>query len=90
MTKPFRRNTGEVLEVIHASLSPYVGRLMASTAAMAHCRTLGIDGERIDGGQIEQLLENLKLGLVIFVGKEKTDAVIASIRRAVEALGDEP
>jgi hypothetical protein len=88
MTKPFLRNTGEVLEVIHASLSPYVGRLMASTAAKAHCQTLGIDGAEIDGGQIEQLLEKLSLGLVIFVGKDKTEAVIASIRRAVEALGE--
>lgn len=90
MAKPFHRNTGEVLEVIHASLSPYVGRLMASTAARAHCRDLGIHGEQIDGGQIDQLLEKLKLGLVIFVGKDKTEAVIASIRRAIEALGDEP
>jgi hypothetical protein len=90
MTKPFRRNTGEVLEVIQASLSPYVGRLMASTAAAAHCRTLGIDGDRIDGVQIDQLLEKLTLGLVIFVGKDKTDAVIASIRRALESLGEAP
>jgi hypothetical protein len=87
MMQPFRRNTGEVLEVIQASLSPYVGRLMARTAAAAHCRTLGIDGERIDDGQIDQLLEKLKLGLVIFVGKDKTDAVIASIRRGIDALG---
>jgi hypothetical protein len=88
MTKPLRRNKGEVLEAIHASLSPYVGRLMASTAAVAHCRALGIDGEQIDGRQLEQLLEKLKLGLVIFVGKEKTDAVIAAIQRAVDALED--
>ena len=90
MMTPLRRNTGEVLEVIQASLSPYVGRLMASTAAAAHCRTLGIDGDWIDGAQLDQLLEKLKLGLIIFVGKDKTDAVIASIRRAVEALGDVP
>lgn len=90
MMQAFRRNTGEVLEVIQASLSPYVGRLMASTAAAAHCRTLGIAGDWIDGGQIDQLLEKLKLGLVIFVGKDKTDAVIASIRRAIELLGDAP
>lgn len=90
MTKPLHRNTGEVLEVIQASLSPYVGRLMASTAAAAHCRTLGIDGERIDGNQITQLLEKLKLGLVIFVGKDKSETVIASIQRAVEALEDTP
>lgn len=90
MTQPFWRNTGEVLEVIQATLSPYVGRLMASTAAAAHCRTLGIHGDRIDGGQIDQLLEKLKLGLVIFVGKDKTDAVIASIRRAIETLGEAP
>jgi hypothetical protein len=88
MTRPFLRNKGEVLEVIHASLSPYVGRLMASTAAVAHCRTLGIDGDQINGHQIEQLLEKLGLGLVIFVGKDKTEAVISSIRRGVEALGD--
>ena len=90
MAQSFRRNTGEVLEVIHASLSPYVGRLMASTAAVAHCRTLGIDGELIDSGQIDALLEKLGLGLIIFVGKEKADAVIASARRAIDALGVEP
>lgn len=90
MAQSFRRNTGEVLEVIHASLSPYVGRLMASTAAVAHCRTLGIDGELIDAGQIDALLEKLGLGLIIFVGKEKADAVIASARRAIDALGVEP
>ena len=90
MAQSFRRNTGEVLEVIHASLSPYVGRLMASTAAVAHCRTLGIDGELIEQGQIDALLEKLGLGLIIFVGKEKADAVIASARRAIDALGVEP
>lgn len=90
MMQVSRRNTGEVLEVIQASLSPYVGRLMAKTAAAAHCQTLGIAGERIDGGQIDQLLEKLKLGLIIFVGKEKTDAVIASIRRGIAALGEAP
>lgn len=88
MTTPLRRNTGEVLEVIQASLSPYVGRLMASTAAVAHCRTLGIAGDRIEGPELDQLLEKLKLGLVIFVGKDKTDSLISSIRRAVELLGE--
>lgn len=90
MAQSFRRNTGEVLEVIQTSLSPYVGRLMASTAAVAHCRTLGIDGELIEQGQIDALLEKLGLGLIIFVGKEKAGAVIASARRAIDALGAEP
>lgn len=88
MAAPFRKSTREVLEAIHGVLTPYLGGLMARTAAGAHCRDLGIDGAALDRGQVEALLERLALGLVIFLGKEKTVAVVAAMEKAVDGLGE--
>ena len=88
MSAPFRKSTREVLEVIQGVLAPYLGALMARTAAGAHCRDLGIAGADMDRGQVEALLERLRLGLIIFLGKEKTAAVVAAMERAVDALGE--
>ena len=86
--EPFRKNTGDVLQTIHAGLSPYVGKLMARTAAEAHCRELGFYGAALDPQQIETLLQKIRLGLVIFLGKEKTDAVVQEMQKAISRLGE--
>jgi hypothetical protein len=87
MSASFQRSTPEVLEAIHQVLAPYVGRLMARTAASAHCRDLGIDSAVMSRPQIESLLDKLGLGLIIFLGKEKTSMVVESMRRAIDSLG---
>jgi hypothetical protein len=86
MVEPFRKSTGEVLRVIHEELSPYVGRLMASTAAAAHCRELGFHGAVLERPQVDLLLQKLQLGLIIFLGKDKTQTVIQDVQRAIARL----
>ena len=81
-----RRDTGEVLQAIHRVLTPYVGKLMASTAASAHCRDLGIAGEAMDETQLDVLLQRLHLGLVIFLGQERSALVVAAMRREISTL----
>ena len=90
MTAPVRKSTEDVLAAIHGVLTPYLGALMARTAAGAHCRDLGIAGAALEDGQVEALIERLRLGLVIFLGKEKTVAVVAALEKAVDALGETP
>ena len=86
MTVSLRRNAAEVFDAIRTVLTPYVGDLMASTAAIAHCRKLGIEGPVLDHHEIELLLDKLGLGLTIFLGQGKTSLVIASLRQAIEGL----
>ncbi len=86
MSVRFRRNAAEVFDVTRAVLAPYIGDLMARTAAAAHCRRLGIEGPVLDHHEVELLLEKLGLGLVIFLGHGKTALVIASVRQAIEGL----
>ena len=83
---PFQRNTSEVLESISRILAPLVGNLMARTAASAHCRDLGIQGGVMTGEQVEALLAKLGLGLIIFLGKDRANSVVASLRQAIHEL----
>lgn len=83
-----RRNTSEVLETISRVLEPYIGRLMARTAASAHCNDLGIRGAVVDGTQIEALLEKVGLALIIFLGKDKAAMVVEAIRKDIQILGE--
>lgn len=90
MTEPMRKNTDQVLDVIKQVLSPYLGRLMASTAAAAHCRDLGIDDTVMEQREVDSLLHKLHLGLVIFLGKEKTSQVVAAMRQEIATLREAP
>src|SRR5262245_56194046 len=90
MVGPSRRRTQEVLDATHAVLAPYLGDLMARSAAKAHCRDLGITGDFLTRQQVDALLERLGLGLMIFVGREKTAAALAAMGSAIDALGEVP
>jgi hypothetical protein len=82
----FQRYTSEVQASINGILAPLVGGLMARTAASAHCRELGIQGIVMSEEQVEALLAKLGLGLIIFLGKDKTTGVIAAMRQAIQEL----
>ncbi len=71
---------------IEAALRPYVGAGMASTAAAAQAKRLGIDGADLDEEQVGQLLGKLTLGLVILVGEARTQSVVGAIREAIDGL----
>jgi hypothetical protein len=86
MVAPSGRRAQEVLEAIRLVLAPTGGSLMARSAAVAHCRDLGIGGDFVSREQVDALLERLGLGLVIFVGRDKTAELVDAMKRAVEAL----
>jgi hypothetical protein len=78
-------STRDVLLTIVRVVSPYLGETMARSAAQAHCQKLGIAGDRMQPSQAEALIGKVGAGLNVFVGREKSAAVVAELRRAIEA-----
>lgn len=68
---------------IVAALTPYLGEHMARSAALAHCQKLGIAGPEASAEQIEELVDRLQRGLHVFIGREKSTAVMDGIRRTL-------
>ena len=83
-TSPALR-TRDVLTTIVRVVSPYLGETMARSAAQAHCQKLGIEAERIQPGQVDALITKMAAGLNVFVGREKSSAIVAELRRAIGA-----
>ena len=72
-----------ILTRIAEAITPYIGKVMARSSIDMHCKRLGIAGD-IDAAQLDELLRRLALGLVIFIGTEKTDKVMQEIRDGME------
>jgi hypothetical protein len=77
--------TSEVLETIQRIVSPVLGENMARTAAQAHCRGLGVNGEQMSPYQLAELIDRMGKGLNVFVGRDKAATVVAELRRALGA-----
>ena len=81
-------STRDVLTTIVRVVSPYLGETMARSAAQAHCQKLGIaEAERMPATQIDALINRMAAGLNVFVGREKSSAIVAELRRAIEGQG---
>ena len=78
--------TSEAVEVMASVLAPYIGDTMARSATEAHCQKLGITAGTVSPEQLEALLGKLGGGLNIFLGRDKSAAVVAEARRALAAL----
>jgi hypothetical protein len=78
-------STNDVVQTIVRVVAPYLGETMARSAAQAHCQKLGIAGDRMQPSQAEALIGKVGAGLNVFVGREKSAAVVAELRRAIEA-----
>jgi hypothetical protein len=78
--------TSEAVEAMVKVLAPYIGDTMARSATEAHCQKLGIPAGTVSREQIEALLGKLGGGLNIFLGRDKSAAVVAEARRALAAL----
>jgi hypothetical protein len=76
--------TSEVLDTIQRVVSPVLGENMARSAAQAHCRGLGVNGEEITADQVAALVDRMGKGLNIFVGREKAGALVAELQRALK------
>ena len=75
-----------VLDTLTRELTPYLGQTMAQAAVETHRQKLGIDGPHITPGQLDALLAKLGAGLVIFVGRERTEVIVRQARSAVNSL----
>ncbi|MGZ4778839.1 MAG: hypothetical protein ACXV5L_06560 [Thermoanaerobaculia bacterium] len=74
----------DVLQTITDAIAPFIGKMMARSSVEVHCKRLGINGDRtVTGQQINDLLRELALGLNIFVGRTKAEALIQDIRAAI-------
>jgi hypothetical protein len=78
-------NTPEAVQVLVKVLTPYVGDTMARSATEAHCQKLGIGDGALSSEQLEALLTKLGSGLNIFLGRDRSTAVIAEARAALAA-----
>ena len=72
--------TNPVLRTIANALTPYVGRTMAESSIASHCKRLGLDVATLDGTSVERLLHQISLGLNVFIGRDKAEAVIRGVR----------
>jgi hypothetical protein len=79
--------TEEVLAELARVLSPYVGATLAEASARAQCQKLGLVGPALEKAQIEALIAKLGSGLTVFVGRQKSQAVVEEMRTALAAGG---
>ena len=75
-----------VIEAVALTIAPYLGKTMAQAAVESHGQKLGIDGTHVTVDQLEALFAKLSAGLVIFVGRERTDLIVREARAAVDNL----
>ena len=75
--------TSTVLAAITHAMTPYIGSTMARSSIEMHCKKIGI-GDSIDGNQFEELLSRLALALNIFIGRDRTVALVRDIRSGME------
>lgn len=78
-------STSDVVQTIVRVVAPYLGETMARSAARAHCQKLGISGDHMQPAQAEALIGKVGAGLNVFVGREKSNAMVAELRRAIAA-----
>jgi hypothetical protein len=78
--------TSEAVDAVVKVLAPHIGDTMARSATEAHCQKLGIAAASpVRPDQLETLLGKLGGGLNIFLGREKSAALINEVRQAVSA-----
>ncbi len=76
-------HTEAVLETAARIMAPYLGENMARAA---HCQKLGIEGGEVTREKAEALLSKLATGLSVFVGREKSAAIVEEIRQALAGV----
>ena len=74
----------EVIALATRVLTPSVGEHMARAAVRAHVDRLGLTSEQLSEDEIERLLEGLSKGLVVFVGRQVSQRVVAELREALK------
>jgi hypothetical protein len=73
-------------ETIVRAITPYVGQMMARSSLELHCKRLGADPSNLNLKQLDALLQQLSLGLKIFIGREKTDTLMRELRTSLTGV----
>lgn len=73
----------QVSAVLVEGLEPVLGKHMARAAVDGHCASLQLVAEDISPAELDVLLHRIGLGLCLFVGREKADALVATLLRQV-------
>jgi hypothetical protein len=77
--------TDHVLAELARVLSPYVGATMAEASTRVQSQKLGLTGPTLDREQADALVAKLGSGLTVFVGRQKSVAVVEEMRRTLAA-----
>jgi len=72
-----------VIDLATRVLTPSLGENMARAAVRAHIDRLGLSGESLGVDDVEKLLGKLSKGLVVFVGRQVSQRVVAELRAAL-------
>ena len=72
-----------IVRMIATALAPYIGEMMARSSVESHCKRLGLDPKTIDRSKVDSLLHQIGLGLNVFIGRDKSEAVMRDIRASV-------
>lgn len=83
---PSDGGASDVFDAIIRVLAPFIGANMARAAVYSQKDRLELTRPDISQAEVDALLERLGPGLVVFVGREKTDRILDDARRAVEPL----
>jgi hypothetical protein len=78
--------TEAVVEVAARIMAPYLGENMARASAWGQLQKLGTKGGEMTREQAESLLGKLATGLNVFVGRERSSAIVAQIREALAEM----
>lgn len=79
--------TKHIVEAAVKVMSPALGASMARAAVHAHCEKLTPEGGEMTRDQFEVLLGKLAAGLTVFVGREKSAAIVDEVRRTLAGTG---
>jgi len=66
-----------------AVLAPFLGENMASASVQAQAQKVATGAGPLAPPEVEALVDKLGRGLVVFLGRAKTEAVVAEMRSAV-------
>jgi hypothetical protein len=72
-----------VVLTIATALTPFVGQMMARSSVEMHCKRLGLDASKLEGSELDRLLHQIALGLNVFIGRDKSEAVLRDIRTSI-------
>ncbi len=82
MASPKVMHRDEALATVVRVVTPYFGQTMATAAVEMHRTKLGLDGSLLTEAQLDALLNKIGMGLVIFVGRKKSEQIVREARAA--------